>query len=420
VTRVALDGVTKVYDGGVLAVNDIRLTAEKGEFLVLVGPSGCGKTTILRMIAGLEEITSGDLWLDGERANDLQPGERNVAMVFQHGALYPHLTVRENLAFPLLVAGVAGRAWIGARVQEIAHGLGIERTLDRRPALLSGGERQRVAMGRALIRGQPAVLLMDEPLASLDVGLRSALRSEIGALIRSLNVTTVYVTHDQIEALSLADRVAVLRDGQVEDVGNPARVYQDPATAFTAAFLGSPPINLAWATIWVQAGAGVVVDFGTQRLELPWAGLLSEALTPYHGMSVIVGIRPDALAPSSGNAPGAMLCGKLSSVDYHGHEWLAHLEVGFRPVDLDTVPAGRRGRETKERRRRFMIGKISAPAVSGNHHGEHRTASLLIRLGSARGWAVGQEANVTVDLPHIFVFDANGKRINAASTFPSR
>lgn len=425
-TAIALEGVSKVYDNGLLAVDDVRLKAENGEFLVLLGPSGCGKTTILRMIAGLEEVTSGELWLDGECANDLPPWERNVAMVFQDGALYPHLTVRENLAFPLLVAGAAEKGLVDARVQEIAHGLGIEDTLDRRPALLSGGERQRVAIGRALIRGQPAVLLMDEPLASLDVALRSTLRAEIGSLIRSLNVTTVYVTHDQVEALSLADRVAVLRDGAVEDVGSPARVYQDPATAFSAAFLGSPPVNLAWATIWEVNGNGIIVDFGTQQLELPWGDGLSEALTPYHGQPVIVGIRPEALTRSTGGAHGTLLHGTVSSVDYHGHEWLARLEVGFRPVELDTVRTRSRRwtsqHPTAKRRLRFVTGKTQAPAVipkrRGERRGEHRGANLLIRLDSPSGWTVGHEFHVTVDLPHIYFFDADGIRIDTNSSFP--
>jgi multiple sugar transport system ATP-binding protein len=421
VTAITLDGVSKVYNNGMLAVDDIRLKVESGEILVLLGPSGCGKTTILRMIAGLEEVTSGDLWLDGERANDLQPWERNVAMVFQDGALYPHLTVRDNLAFPLLVAGARERGWVDERVQEIAHGLGIEDTLDRRPALLSGGERQRVAMGRALIRGQPAVLLMDEPLASLDVGLRSALRAEIGSLIRSLNVTTVYVTHDQVEALSLADRVAVLRDGALEDVGSPGQVYHDPATAFSAAFLGSPPVDLAWATIW-KVNDGIIVDFGTQRLELPW----DHGLSPYDGEPVIVGIRPEALTRSAGGAHGALLHGKVSSVDYHGHEWLAGLEVGFLPVNLDTVRARPRRRTperaTAKRHRllRLVTGKIPVPAVIQKHRGEHRAANLLIRLGTPGGWTVGDEVHVTVDLPQIYFFDADGKRIDTNSSFPRK
>jgi multiple sugar transport system ATP-binding protein len=251
VSAIALDQITKVYESGVRAVDQVSLEVAEGELLVLLGPSGCGKTTLLRLIAGLEEITSGELTLDGQPATTAEPGDRNVAMVFQHSALYPHLTVRENLAFPLLTAGGENRQAVDERVSEIAYGMGLDHQLDRRPGTLSGGEKQRVAMGRALILRGPTVLLMDEPLASLDVGTRNGLRAEIRALIRALGLTTVYVTHDQAEALSLADRIAVLRDGAVEDVGSPVRIYEEPATAFVAAFLGSPQINLAWATVAV-------------------------------------------------------------------------------------------------------------------------------------------------------------------------
>ena len=265
---VALDRITKIYADGVFAMDDVRLKIDPGELLVLLGPSGCGKTTILRIIAGLEEPTSGDLWLGGQLVRGLPPRERNVAMVFQDGALYPHLTMRDNLGFPLVNARQEGKPAIDARVREVAYGLGIESALDHRPGLLSGGERQRVAIGRALIRGKPAVLLMDEPLASLDVALRGGLRTEIGSLVRSLNITTVYVTHDQAEALSLADRIAVLRNGRDEDIGTPARVYREPTTAFTAAFLSSPPISLTSATVWVVNGSRVIIDFGHQRLDV--------------------------------------------------------------------------------------------------------------------------------------------------------
>ena len=296
-SAIALDQVTKVYDGGVRAVDRVSLDVSDGELLVLLGPSGCGKTTLLRLIAGLEEITSGELSLNGERATSVEPGDRNVAMVFQHSALYPHLTVRENLAFPLLTAGGADRTAIDARVSEIAYGMGLDEQLDRKPATLSGGERQRVAMGRALILRGPTVLLMDEPLASLDVGTRNGLRAEIRALIRAMKLTTIYVTHDQAEALSLADRIVVLRDGAVEDVGSPVRIYEDPATAFVAAFLGSPQINLAWATISVQPEDRIVIDFAEQQIELPWTDPRCPALVRYDGEPVIVGIRPEALTP---------------------------------------------------------------------------------------------------------------------------
>jgi multiple sugar transport system ATP-binding protein len=398
VSALKLNRVTKIYRGGVLAVDDLDLDVGDGEVLVLLGPSGCGKTTILRLIAGLEEATSGDLWLDGERANDLQPRERNVAMVFQQGALYPHLTVWENIAFPLRIAGETDLSEVDDKVREMAFGLGLGEKLGRKPGQLSGGERQRVAMGRALIRGEPAALLMDEPLASLDIGLRNGLRAEIAALVRSLHLTTVYVTHDQAEALALADRIVVLRDGKVEDVGSPSRVYRDPATAFVASFMGAPPSNLAWATIWVLNGDRVVIDFGQQKLELPWSEPRSEMLTPHHGQPVIVSIRPEALAPAGDDSARFVLRGKISALEYYGHDWLARVDAGLRLVDMEAIRA----------RRRYFEAAPD-PAES---HAHHRGASLLVRVGALRGWMSGQEVSVAVDLPGIQIFDSSGQRID--------
>jgi multiple sugar transport system ATP-binding protein len=392
-TAVVLDRVSKVYAGGVLAVDDLRLEVAEGELLVLLGPSGCGKTTILRIIAGLEKMTSGRLWLDGALANDLPTQLRNVAMVFQQGALYSHLTVRQNLAFPLKIARTQHKQAIDARVVEIARGLGIEDMLDRMPRKLSGGERQRVAIGRALIRGEPAVLLMDEPLASLDSSLRLGLRAEIESLVRSLHLTTVYVTHDQIEALTLADRIAVLRNGKLEDIGSPAKIYADPGTAFVAAFLGSPPINMVSATIWVELGDRIVIDLGPQTLYLPWSDPRSGSLTPYHGQPVMVGIRPDALTPigDAGADGDSVLHGRVHSLEYHGHEWLARLEMGLSLVDISTgIDAGQ----------------------SHNRSGGHRRASLLLRLDAPHGWAVGRDVSVAIDVPKIFFFAADGRRID--------
>jgi multiple sugar transport system ATP-binding protein len=422
-TAMMLDRVSKVYDGGILAVDDVRLAAEDGEFLVLVGPSGCGKTTILRIIAGLEEPTSGEVWLDGQSATDVPPQDRNIAMVFQGGALYPHRSVRGNLAFPLSVAGLE-RPAVGARVDEMARGLGISATLERSPGTLSGGERQRVAMGRALIRGQPRVLLMDEPLASLDVGLRSGLRSEIAALVRSLKLTTVYVTHDQSEALTLADRVAVMRNGTIEDVGPPVRVYEEPATAFAAAFLSSPPISLAWATIWLN-GDRIVVDFGSQHIDLPWTHRQAEALTLYHAESLIVGIRAEALQRSAVGEPGAQLHGKVRTLDYAGSDWVAGLELGLRPVDLGAVgpgpkrpPAPRGHARGHPGRLRELIrtsrDQAGPQAGDSGQGGEHRSALLQLRLRSPQDWAVGQDAWVSVDLERIHFFDKEGGRIGSA------
>jgi multiple sugar transport system ATP-binding protein len=430
VSAIALDQVTKVFDGGVRAVDSVSLDVTDGELLVLLGPSGCGKTTLLRLIAGLDEITSGELRLDGQPVTSVEPGDRNVAMVFQHSALYPHLTVRENLAFPLLTAGGADRQAVDARVSEIAYGMGLDEQLDRKPATLSGGEKQRVAMGRALILRGPTVLLMDEPLASLDVGTRNGLRAEIRSLIRAMRLTTIYVTHDQAEALSLADRIVVLRDGAVEDVGTPVRIYEEPATAFAAAFLGSPQINLAWATIGVQDEDRIVIDFAEQRLELPWSDPRRPALAPYDGQPVIAGIRPEALAPQpadaaapgpagrAGTARGAKargrpgkspaaagyasaLRGRVAALEYYGHEWLARLDVGLRPVDLDALPA--------------TPGPLELEPGSKRGRG-HRGSSLLIRFDTPRDWAAGQEVEVAVDMDRVLLFDAAGRRIGPFST----
>jgi multiple sugar transport system ATP-binding protein len=429
VSAIALDRVTKVYEGGVRAVDQVSLEVADGELLVLLGPSGCGKTTLLRLIAGLEEITSGELTLDGELATAAEPGDRNVAMVFQHSALYPDLTVRENLAFPLLAAGGTSQQAVDARVTEIAYGMGLDRQLDRRPDTLSGGEKQRVAMGRALVLSGPTVLLMDEPLASLDVGARNGLRAEIRALIRALHLTTIYVTHDQAEALSLADRIAVLRDGVVEDVGPPVRIYEEPATAFVAAFLGSPQINLAWATVAVQPEERVVIDLAGQQIELPWTDPRRAALVPYDGEPVIVGIRPDALtplrpeiavprqggpapagrasksrarlgrAPDAAARPGPVIRGRISVLEYYGHEWLVRVDAGLRPVDLDLL--------------RTEPGPPAPPAGGrrGSRRGGHRGSSLLLRLNAPRDWAAGQDVALAVDLPRVLLFDASGRRI---------
>lgn len=403
VPAVVLDRVTKVYDGDVHAVREVSLEVSPGELLVLLGPSGCGKTTLLRLVAGLEQATSGELWLDGQLVNNVPPQHRNIAMVFQHGALYPHLTVRENLAFPLETAGETDRAAIDRRVGEVARALEIDRELERKPGLLSGGQAQRVAMGRALIRGTPAVLLMDEPLASLDVGLRNGLRAEIAALIRSMGLTTIYVTHDQSEALSMADRIVVMRDGMVEDVGAPGRVYSTPATAFVGGFMGAPPINLVWATIWLKPGEHVTVDFGSQQLVLPWSEPRAGELTLHHGRPVIVGIRPEALSPARDQAGQRQLHGRITGLEFYGHEWLARLDAGLRPADLDEVRAQRRA---------VVFGEQAA-----GYLGEHRGTSLLVRFGTPGDWAPGQDVSVEVDLSRLQIFDAYGRRIEAASSW---
>lgn len=433
---IVLDQVTKVYDNGVLAVDDLRVRVGKGELLVLLGPSGCGKTTILRMIAGLEKMTSGDLWLGGAHANDLPPQQRNIAMVFQNGALYPRRTVRGNIAFPLEIARTLDKHAVSARVTGLAQGLGLAHLLDRMPGTLSGGERQRVAMGRALARGEPTALLMDEPLASLDASMRVEMRTEIEAVVRSLGLTTVYVTHDQAEAMALADRIAVLRNGALQDIGPPQRVYCNPASAFVAAFLGFPPINLLKAAIWVEFGRHIVIDLGAQRLQVPWTDSRAGTLAGYQGQTALVGIRPGALAPVARPADGSSLRGRIRAIEYHGHEWLARLETGVRLADMaavppradrsDTRPAIWYGRGAKSRAasqaRAETASKLTgryrrrgAPAPSDQlppGPAGHRRTDVVVRLDSLHGWAVGQEVSVAVDLPRIYLFNANGQRID--------
>ena len=278
--QILLDNVTKVYGGDVVAVDGVSLEIATGEFLVLVGPSGCGKSTLLRMIAGLEEVTGGTIAIDERDVTDLPPRSRDVAMVFQTYALYPHMSVRDNLGYGLKVRRTP-RADVAERVERVAGMLGLERLLDRRPAALSGGQRQRVAMGRAIVR-EPKAFLMDEPLSNLDAKLRVSMRAQLSALHSRLGTTTIYVTHDQIEAMTLGQRVAVMRDGRIQQVDTPQVLYTRPANLFVAAFIGSPAMNLVEAD--VHDG---VVEFGGYRLPLP-AGS-----GPVVGR-VIAGLRPEA------------------------------------------------------------------------------------------------------------------------------
>ncbi|TDD82424.1 ATP-binding cassette domain-containing protein [Actinomadura darangshiensis] len=418
-TDVVLDGVDKVYPGGQVAVRKVRLRINDGELFVLLGPSGCGKSTILRMIAGLEEITSGDLWLNGTVANELPPRERNVAMVFQEGALYPHRTVKGNMMFPLEVSG-DDRAEAHAKVVELARALGINSMIDRMPGTLSGGQRQRAAIGRALIR-EPSLFLMDEPLSSLDAGLRTELRVEIAALVRSTGTTTVYVTHDQVEAMTMADRMAVLRDGVLEDVGTPEQIYEDPATVFVAAFLSSPPMNLLHATLWAVEGEGLLLDFGPQRLTLPWDDPRASALISHHGRSVIVGIRPDTMmpiAPGSPAPPGTVLSGQVRALEFHGHEWLAYAEAGIPTIDATEVgrpeePQAHEPRRPGLRDRlRAMIGRAAPEADPAEEHaGHHRRSDLIFRIAPGGRPNRGDHVALTVDFDRILFFGADGRRV---------
>jgi multiple sugar transport system ATP-binding protein len=280
VSRILLESVTKVFSGGVTAVDDVDLTIESGEFMVLVGPSGCGKSTLLRMIAGLEEVTEGTIMIGDRDVTDLAPRARDIAMVFQNYALYPHMSVAKNLGYGLKVRKTPA-AEIERRVGEAARLLGLEDLLDRRPAALSGGQRQRVAMGRAIVR-EPAAFLMDEPLSNLDAKLRVGMRAELSRLHDRLGVTTVYVTHDQIEAMTLGQRVAVMREGLIQQVDKPQVLYREPTNLFVAAFIGSPSMNLVEGRV----GDGVVEIAG-------WRIPLDVKRRPAKEGRAIVGIRPE-------------------------------------------------------------------------------------------------------------------------------
>ena len=289
---IEIDHVTKVFGNDVVAVNDVSLSIEDGEFLVLVGPSGCGKSTLLRMLAGLEEVTDGAILIDGVDVTDLAPRHRDIAMVFQSYALYPHMTVRENLGYGLKVRR-APKHESRERVAEVAELLGLAELLERKPAQLSGGQRQRVAMGRAIVR-QPRAFLMDEPLSNLDAKLRVGMRASLAQLHAKLGVTTVYVTHDQTEAMTLGQRVAVLRDGAVVQVDRPQELYAHPRDVFVAAFIGAPAMNLVEAAV-----EGDVARFGQYALPL------DPARRPQRDGPVILGIRPEAFA-DVGGAPGEL------------------------------------------------------------------------------------------------------------------
>ena len=287
---VSLKNISKVYEGGVRAVDNANIEINDREFVVFVGPSGCGKSTTLRMIAGLEDITEGDLYIDDKRVNDIPPKDRDIAMVFQNYALYPHMTVYDNMAFGLKIRKF-DKEDIKKRVDQAAKILDIEELLERKPKALSGGQRQRVAVGRAIVR-QPKVFLFDEPLSNLDAKLRVQMRAEISSLHNRLQATMVYVTHDQVEAMTMADKIVVLKDGLIQQIGSPLELYNDPANRFVAGFIGSPPMNFMTVNV-TEEGGKVLIDEGDFKMELPKEQ--AEVLKDYVGKQVVFGIRPEDL-----------------------------------------------------------------------------------------------------------------------------
>jgi len=328
VADVSLENVNKVYENGFHAVKDFNLQIADGEFMVLVGPSGCGKTTALRMVAGLEDITSGILRIGGKEANDETPKERDIAMVFQNYALYPHMTVADNIGFALKLRHLP-KDQLKAKVNEAADILGLTDWLDRKPGQLSGGQRQRVAMGRAIVR-EPSVFLMDEPLSNLDAKLRVQMRAEVARIQRRMAVSTIYVTHDQVEAMTMGDRVTVMRDGRLQQVATPQILYDNPDNVFVAAFIGSPAQNLYDATIGEGARS---IKLGSQTVELPEAVALKRpTLRTYAGKEVVVGMRPEHLRAADPEITGPKLVGDVDLVEALGSELVVHFTIDAHRV----------------------------------------------------------------------------------------
>jgi multiple sugar transport system ATP-binding protein len=399
VATLALEQVTKVFPNGVQAVHGFDLFVDEGEFVVLVGPSGCGKTTALRMVAGLEEVTSGTIRLDGEVVNDISARERDVAMVFQNYALYPHLNVLENIAFSLRVRGISKHERL-QKAREAAEVLGLTEVGLRKPPQLSGGQRQRVAMGRALVR-EPAVFLMDEPLSNLDANLRVQMRSEVLRVQRRLGVAALYVTHDQTEAMTMGDRVAVLRDGTLQQLATPLELYERPANLFVASFIGSPPMNLYEAEVSGPANK-LVLSLGSQQLALPAdIGRRIPGLAGSGARKLLVGIRPEHLTIAEGldelDATREPTIGaRVELVEVLGNESLVHYSTDARIV-------------------RNKAGVWTADATGRGEIAAAAAAEGVARIDPRVPAAAGDLVRLVVDVSRLSFFDAEtGEAIAAA------
>jgi multiple sugar transport system ATP-binding protein len=386
---VSFDGVTKTYADGTTAVNKLDLDIQDGEFMVLVGPSGCGKTTALRMVAGLEEISRGVLKIGDRVVNHVPSRDRDIAMVFQSYALYPHLSVYDNIAFGLKIKHVP-KDEIERRVQNAARVLDLEPYLKRKPRALSGGQRQRVAMGRAIVR-QPSAFLMDEPLSNLDAKLRVQTRAEIASLQRDLGVTTIYVTHDQVEAMTMGDRVAVMRKGELQQVDDAQTLYDRPVNLFVGGFIGSPAMNMIEATLERRNG-GLAANLGSQSISLDEETMSQRpGLKQYEGKDVVLGIRPEdlediALAPEA--SEGHRLRGKVQLTEALGSEIMVHFSTDARHAITDEV------RELAE-----DTGDDRAPQAAAGE------ATLVGRFGARSRVRPGDEVVAAVDTRALHFFD---------------
>jgi multiple sugar transport system ATP-binding protein len=386
--EIVMDNVTKRYPDGYEAVKDMNLEIADGEFVILVGPSGCGKSTALRMIAGLEDISEGELKIGGEVVNERAPKDRDIAMVFQNYALYPHMSVRDNMGFALKLAK-APKEEIDRKVEEAARVLDLTDHLDRKPAQLSGGQRQRVAMGRAIVR-DPAAFLMDEPLSNLDAKLRVQMRSEVARLQSQLGTTTVYVTHDQTEAMTLGDRVAVMRAGRLQQVGSPAELYSNPKNLFVAGFIGSPAMNFMAAQL---EGDTVRLPFGDVRLPDEVRRRIGSA---DGGRGVIAGIRPesfeDAALVGDARDRGATFRARLDLVESMGSELYAHFSVEGKHL------------ESQE------LQELAEDAGAGEVPGGGGEGAVVARLDAASKAQRGEEMELWVDSTKLHFFDPESGR----------
>jgi multiple sugar transport system ATP-binding protein len=386
---VDFEQVSKVYPDGTTAVNQLDLSVADGEFMVLVGPSGCGKTTALRMLAGLEEITHGVVKIGDRVVNYVPSRDRDIAMVFQSYALYPHLSVYENIAFGLRVKKVP-RGEIDRRVKEAARILDLEPFLKRKPRALSGGQRQRVAMGRAIVR-QPQAFLMDEPLSNLDAKLRVQMRAEISGLQRQLGVTTIYVTHDQVEAMTMGDKVAVMRKGELQQVAPPQELYDRPVNLFVGGFIGSPAMNMLETTL-VRENGSLVAQVGSQKLGLSEETLSAHrALEGYVGRTVVLGIRPEDLEDAAlAGETSSHLRGKVRLKEALGSEIMVHFDVDAPPAVTEDV------RELAEDTDAVAVRDLEESA---------RETTMIGRFGARSRVAEGDTIDVAVDTRALHFFD---------------
>jgi multiple sugar transport system ATP-binding protein len=396
---ISFDNVTKTYGDGFLAVSDLSLEVHDGEFVVLVGPSGCGKTTALRMLAGLEEISGGTIRIGERVVNNLPPGDRDIAMVFQNYALYPHMTVAENIGFALRMRKVPKRE-ARRRIEETARIIGLLDHLDRKPRQLSGGQRQRVAMGRAIVR-EPQVFLMDEPLSNLDAKLRVQMRAEISRIQRQLHVTTAYVTHDQVEAMTMGDRVAVLRRGVLQQFDAPQHLYEHPANLFVASFIGSPAMNILEATVELD-GDAPVLRLGAATLSISRDA--ATGLARYAGKRIALGVRPEALGEldSRTDEGRGRLRGIVRAVEALGPEQLAHVEVEASPVLVEDVVEG------------LVDLEEAGDLVELKQEGDGARALVVARLDASSRVRPDEPVELSVDLRRLHYFDLDsGSAIGA-------